>query len=429
MWQLAFGVVACVLLALGVWYFRPGVRRRLLQPQRQRAVPWSAFEVFFAWVLITILWPLALQGFLFSHDELDRLRGFLRLQALTFPLPALALLVLLRILSGTRPYQVGLTTHRLFWNVLAGLLAWVCLTPFVYVVLDLVNWLTSRLFHVAPEEHPLTRLSQAGLSTGDWILLVISAVVVAPVLEELVFRGVVQPWLARRPWGGGAALFFALLVTLGYRYQGLEAAMHAHNVPDLGRELAPVLFIFALVPGLLFLEVRTGSTVPGAIYGTSLFWAMMHANIWPTPVPLFVLGLALGYLAYRTQSLVAPLVLHALFNGVACVLLAYPQTVPPPAPTPTPKNGSETTAAVRRPAADSTSTAVPGSWLPRRRYASAIGPSRGDTTDDATCPTSSPPRSTLAPGGTGPSPGTVTPSSVRLTWPRSRAMTIGSWPR
>jgi len=33
-----------------------------------------------------------------------------------------------------------------------------------------------------------------------------------------------------------------------------------------------------------------------------------------------VLALGLGYLAYRTKSLVAPITVHALFNGVAVVM-------------------------------------------------------------------------------------------------------------
>jgi membrane protease YdiL (CAAX protease family) len=40
-------------------------------------------------------------------------------------------------------------------------------------------------------------------------------------------------------------------------------------------------------------------------------------------VPLFVLGLALGTLAARTGSLVGPMVLHGLFNGVTCVVLLF----------------------------------------------------------------------------------------------------------
>jgi membrane protease YdiL (CAAX protease family) len=70
--------------------------------------------------------------------------------------------------------------------------------------------------------------------------------------------------------------------------------------------------------------------VVGAIYGAALVFGSVHASVWPAPVPLFVLGLALGFLAHRTQSLVAPMVLHSLFNGVACVVLALSRQTPAP---------------------------------------------------------------------------------------------------
>jgi membrane protease YdiL (CAAX protease family) len=414
----------------------PGLRRRLLPPQRRRAVPWSGFEIFFAILLVLgQFWPAVLGQVLtgigfFTHvygpdfaaqlgpeapshvRELALLREAVWLKVLAFPLTFLSVLLLLRLASDTRPYQLGLTAQGLVRNALLGLLAWVSLTPCLYLVLALATAATRALFHVEPAEHPLTELSQTPLSGLEWFLLVSSAVVEAPVLEELLFRGVVQPWLARRPWGAVVGMAGALVAAFALRK------------PEAG--WLPVVFVLVLVPGIPLLWRLGRSPVAPAICATSLFWAMMHANIWPTPVPLFVLGLGLGYLAYRTQSLVAPLVLHALFNGVACLMLLYPQLAPAPVP---PPKGNPTTSAARGPAAVSTSTAVPGSWLPRRRYASAIGPSRGDTTDDATCPTSSPPRSTRAPVGAVPSPWSFRPSSVRLTWPRSRAMTIGSWPR
>ena len=58
-----------------------------------------------------------------------------------------------------------------------------------------------------------------------------------------------------------------------------------------------------------------------SVYGSAMLWSMMHYEAWPAPIPLFLLGLALGWLALRTQSLIGPMVLHSLFNGVACVQL------------------------------------------------------------------------------------------------------------
>jgi len=56
-----------------------------------------------------------------------------------------------------------------------------------------------------------------------------------------------------------------------------------------------------------------------AFYGNGLLFAALHSSVWPSPIPLFLLGFGLAWLAHRTQSLVAPIVAHALFNGVACL--------------------------------------------------------------------------------------------------------------
>jgi membrane protease YdiL (CAAX protease family) len=386
-------------LGLAIWSFSPGFRRWLLPPQRHRAVPWSGFEVLVALLLVLgQLWTVLITWV--YGLKLAQMRPMLWVQNLAFPLTAGSIILLVRVLSGTRPYQLGLTTHRAVRNALAGALAWLVLTPFVYLVLDLATWCSRELFHIPPEEHPLTKLSQAGLWQREWVLLVLSAVAAAPVVEELLFRGVVQPWLARRPWGGAAAMCGALM--MGFALWNPDVWPTDTELDRAFRRLIPALFVLILLPPFLLVWRRSRSPAVPAIFGTSLFWAMVHTSIWPTPVPLFLLGLGLGYLAYRTQSLVAPLTLHALFNSVACVMLLYPGPAPPPVPAP--EKGSEPTSAARSPAAVSTTTAVPGSWLPRRRYASAIVPSRGDTTDDVTCPTSPPSRSTRAPCGTAPSP-------------------------
>jgi membrane protease YdiL (CAAX protease family) len=383
----AWLLVAVVLL--GVWAFHPALRRRLLPPQRHRAVPWTVLEVVAAFLLvITGFWPQVVHQLLDHSHFFARLYGpefvealkrpadteaaqmahtreSLWLQVLSFPLAALTIPLLFRAVSGTRPYQLGLTTHRAGRNVLAGLLAWLALTPFAYVVLNVAAWCFRDLLHVRPEEHPLTRLGRSGLSPTEWCLLVLSAIAAAPVVEELLFRGVIQSWLARRPWGGATAMVASLLLALAFRQAAAKGAAGEAGPAVDWRGLVPALFVLALVPVFLLVWHRSRSPVAPAIFGTSLLWAMMHTPIWPTPVPLFVLGLGLGYLAYRTQSLVAPLTLHALFNGVACVMLLFPHPAPPPVPAP--EKGKETTSAGRFPAAVSTTTAVPGSWLPRRR--------------------------------------------------------------
>ena len=141
----------------------------------------------------------------------------------------------------------------------------------------------------------------------------------------MVFRGMLQPWLARQEWGGQAAVLGSLLITLLVRYSKIQA-LHRAGATEIAQQMAPFLFILLLAPGLLLVHrlPRTWLGTPceaRALYGTALLFAMSHANVWPAPIPLFLLALGLGWLAQRTQSLLGAMIWHALFNGVACVEL------------------------------------------------------------------------------------------------------------
>jgi hypothetical protein len=57
-----------------------------------------------------------------------------------------------------------------------------------------------------------------------------------------------------------------------------------------------------------------------SIVASSMFFALVHST-WPTPIALFFLGLVLGWLAFRTQSLLASIVVHGLFNLVSYLAL------------------------------------------------------------------------------------------------------------
>lgn len=110
-----------------------------------------------------------------------------------------------------------------------------------------------------PDSSTLTSVFGA----GGWglLLAVIALVVLGPIAEELVFRGVLMTAF-QLSWGRWAA-----------------------------------------------------------ILGTAGLFAAYHATAW-TLVPLFVLGLALGWLVGRRRSVRSAIVLHALYNGVV-VAAAY----------------------------------------------------------------------------------------------------------
>jgi membrane protease YdiL (CAAX protease family) len=240
--------------------------------------------------------------------------------ALAFPFSAATAPVLFYALRGTSPESIGFTRRRFARNALAGVIGWLLITPMVFIIFWLVQVFYRLVDPDGIQTHALTSIATAGLTVPEWALLVFSAVVAAPVMEETVFRGVLQPWFAGLPRGGLAAMAAAFAIAILFRQTQFAQAWR-HSGEGMFRAAAPALFILALVPPYLVVFMRPGWPDSPAIFGTSALFASMHANIWPTPVPLFILGAALGTIRARTGSLVGPIVLHALFNTVTVVSL------------------------------------------------------------------------------------------------------------
>ncbi|WP_224241850.1 CPBP family intramembrane glutamic endopeptidase [Hyalangium gracile] len=131
-------------------------------------------------------------------------------------------------------------------------------------VLMLLSWLSQALA-VSPEKnaHPLMEMARQGpMGALGWVLLVVPAALLAPVGEELLFRGVLLPWL-----GGWMGRVAALVLSAG-----LFASLH------------------------LF-------------YGVFAVW-------------IFFLGLMLGWARLTSGGLRVPILLHATVNSFGLLMLA-----------------------------------------------------------------------------------------------------------
>ena len=107
-------------------------------------------------------------------------------------------------------------------------------------------------------EHWFERLN-AAIGRGGWAILM--TVVLAPVFEEMLFRGLILESM-RRKWGASAAI-----------------------------------------------------VVSAALFG------LVHAPILPQMLNAFVMGVILGYIYVLTDSLLSVIVIHAVNNGLAYMLL------------------------------------------------------------------------------------------------------------
>jgi membrane protease YdiL (CAAX protease family) len=56
-----------------------------------------------------------------------------------------------------------------------------------------------------------------------------------------------------------------------------------------------------------------------AILATSVLFAGLHSQVWPTPIPLFVFSIGLGWLAIRTGGVTGPIIVHGLLNAVSAI--------------------------------------------------------------------------------------------------------------
>jgi membrane protease YdiL (CAAX protease family) len=86
-------------------------------------------------------------------------------------------------------------------------------------------------------------------------------------------------------------------------------------------KIGPVVFAGVLALGLvvLWFGVRRGKQHIRAIYASAALFGLVHWSVWPSPIPLFALGLGLGWIAVRSRGVLVPIIVHGLFNAVSAV--------------------------------------------------------------------------------------------------------------
>ena len=362
----AFSIIAGigllpVLIAMGFWKPRP---RNWFPRRGGWRVSWNGFGVFFSFLFCYYL-P-------FFASELLRLSGFFTLlygpdffpkaglkellpehhaaitivslwsSLVAFPLILLGITAILRTGAEEPRTPLPVSIRRLPANLSLGYLGWFLLTPLCFGVFLLVNLLFIQLLHQAPEKHPITQFSLVG-GDREWVLFGLQVMLVAPILEELLFRGILLPWLIQKPIRNRrhqgvivphaqrslVIFILSLVIALLSQGGGVAEAFRKQEWETLIQRLCPMLFV--LLTGLLLLllpnqrwlgrKLRIRSPQQGrAIIASAMFFAAVHPT-WPTPIPLFVLGLGLAYLTLRTRNVVSAILLHSLFNGVSVAFL------------------------------------------------------------------------------------------------------------
>jgi len=319
---LLWTAVGAAVLAVGVAAVaRAGRRSRPFQFPRQRLrdAPWSGLACLAAFFVLWGPQQLAVRWLP------DNRPAQLALSVTSLPVQLLVVWLGWRSAFGSAAYPGGQAIRSWPRHAIEGFWIWLLVAPATLAVHALMRFVMVQFGEPAMSEHPLIKALQATPNDAMlWTAITLEAVIGAPVREEVFFRGIVQPWAIRRAWGG---LLLAGVAAVG----GFLFAMA--QTDSLWHGMLAAVFVVAVWSGILFAAARwpdrlhrllprlTSRTVPHeqvirGVAGTSLVFAMTHAGSWPDPVPLTVLSFGLGWLAFRTQSLVGPVVCHALFNAL-----------------------------------------------------------------------------------------------------------------
>jgi membrane protease YdiL (CAAX protease family) len=76
-----------------------------------------------------------------------------------------------------------------------------------------------------------------------------------------------------------------------------------------------------LFRGYLFDQIRTRANPLAAILSTALLFALVHFSI-ATLIPIFIMGVIMGVLRERTGSILPSMLFHSLNNLFALVILS-----------------------------------------------------------------------------------------------------------
>lgn len=278
---------------------------RPLPPQRFRAVTWDGEVCIWAFLLLFV--SQAVAALVVRGSPAFRLAVASGLLIVELPL--------VFWLLGGLPYRPSISCRRMREDAALAFITWLVVTPVTLVVFLSAVYIV-RQWGDLPREHNLILMLKDSAPWWLWVVVGFEAVVAAPIREEVFFRGVLQPWAMRRSWGGD--LLFALALVAGFVFR---------ESPSVMVRLVPSLFVVLVLIACLAVNWRLpprplpiGWHAPWrVIIGGALLFAMVHGGAWPAPIPLALLGVALGWLAFRTQGLVAPLVCHSLFNGLTIV--------------------------------------------------------------------------------------------------------------
>lgn len=205
----------------------------------------------------------------------------------------LALLLGERFSRDVSGQDLGVSLRKLRRGAVWGSIGVVIVVPPLFIMAQLVEVIYHRLHYLHPTEHPFLHTLGERPGAAVVVPIVIGACVLAPLFEELLFRGYLQTLIRR------------LLYRIFTRQPEPFGFSVVSETADLGN--GPVVQTAPPPPT----QAQTWS----AIIITSMIFASVHPA-WSQPV-IFLLAVCLGYAYERSGNLWVPITIHAGFNTLS----------------------------------------------------------------------------------------------------------------
>jgi membrane protease YdiL (CAAX protease family) len=218
--------------------------------------------------------------------------------AIASSLPAIAAAACVVFLNVTTRraglQRLGLSPAQFGPGLRTGLIGSAIMIPLVFLVAILTEFLWQLFHYDHPKEHDLLRLMGESPSTLVTTVLILSAIVIAPLWEEILFRGHLQTLIT-----------YALARLLSDpRQRGFDVVSPV-TAQALDHATAPAS---DPAPWIRWVSITL----------TSLAFAVVHPA-WTIP-PIFFLSLCLGYAYERTGNLWTVMFMHAGFNTTSTLI-------------------------------------------------------------------------------------------------------------
>lgn len=349
--SLAVGYAVLLLLAAScaVWAWAAAGWRRGRSPiprDARVAVPWRFVEVF---AVIGLVLALTIAGAVMTPERddspaADGLAREMLASAAFYAVIAAFVTAILVFGRGATVRDLGLPV-KLPDDVVYGCLGWLAALAPVYGL----QILLVKLVENDRQTHPLIEMLMRDRRLDLLAVAVLMAVVVAPLVEEFLFRVLLQGWLEK--WfgqtdiihaavaapgelthdgedGGGGSIWAAKVVD--DEANSLAASAEPHREPPLppgyaddaaNRFAAPQSDLGDRTQPNSLADGESGLRGAAPVVISSALFAAAHAGTWPDPLPLFVLALVLGYLYRQTHRLWPSVLMHMLFNGLSLAMV------------------------------------------------------------------------------------------------------------